>query len=126
MPAVQATISTGHAAAYLTRLCGHAGKMSASTRRIHHRPRAHAGGAPPRVQHVQQAGSEATVTLDCGQWTMHAASGQLRLRAQAADQDSLQRIQDLLTVRILTLACREQLTITWRPAPDPEDPAQRS
>ena len=122
MPAAQAAITTGRAAAYLTRLCGHAGKMGASTRRIHHRPRAHAGGAPPQVRHVQQSGSEATVTLDCGQWTMHAAPGQLNLRAQAPDQDSLRRIQELLTARILTLAGREQLTVTWHP--DPEDPAQ--
>jgi hypothetical protein len=124
MPAAQATISTSRAAAYLTRLCGHAAKMSTATMRLHHRPRDHAGGAPPQVQHVQHDGDEATVTLDCGQWTMHAGPGQLRIRAQAPEQDSLQRIQDLLTHRFLTLARREQLTITWHPAPDPEEPGQ--
>jgi hypothetical protein len=96
MPAAQATISTSRAAAYLTRLCGHAAKMSTATRRLHHRPRDHAGGAPPQV----------------------------RIRAQAPEQGSLQRIQDLLTARLLTLARREQLTITWHPAPDPEEPGQ--
>jgi hypothetical protein len=126
MPAAQATISTSHAAAYLTRLCGHAGKMSTAAMRLHHRPRAHAhaGGAPPQVLHVQHDGDEATVTLDCGQWTMHAGPGQLSIRAQAPEQDSLQRIQDQLTTRLLTFARREQLTITWHPAPDPEEPAQ--
>lgn len=124
MPAAQTVISTSRAAAYLTRLCGHAGKMSTTASRLHHRPRAHARGAPPQVQHVRQDGDEATVTLDCGQWTMHAAPGQLSIRAQAPDQGSLQRIQDLLTTRILTLARREQLTITWHPDPDPEEPGQ--
>jgi hypothetical protein len=124
MPAAQATISTSRAAAYLTRLCGHAAKMSTAARRLRHRPRAHAGGAPPQVQHVQHDGDEATVTLDCGQWTMRAGPGQLRIRAEAPEQASLQRIQDLLTARLLTFARREQLTITWHPAPDPEEPGQ--
>ena len=99
--------------------------MSTAAARLH-RPRAHASasGAPPQVLHVRRDGNEATVILDCGQWTMHAAPGQLRIRAQAPDQGSLQRIQDLLTTRLLTLARREQLTITWHPAPDPEEPGQ--
>jgi hypothetical protein len=124
MPAAQATISTSRAAAYLTRLCGHAAKMSSATMRLHYRPRAHASGAPPQVQQVRHDGDEATVTLDCGQWTMRAAPGQLSIRAQAPGQDSLGRIQDLLTTRLLTLARREQLTITWQPVPDPEEPGQ--
>ena len=127
MPAAQAVISTSRAAEYVTRLCGHAAKMGPATMRLHNRLRAaHAGGAPPQVQHVQHDGDDATVTLDCGQWTMHAAPGQLTIRAQAPEQDSLQRIQDQLTHRLLTLARREQLTITWHPAPDPEEPGQPS
>ncbi|HEX4398579.1 MAG TPA: DUF2218 domain-containing protein [Trebonia sp.] len=126
MPAAQATISTSHAAVYLTRLSGHAAKMSTATKRLRHRPRAHAGGAPPEVQHVRHDGDEATVTLDCGQWIMHAAPGQLRIRAQAPGQDSLQRIQDLLTARLRKLGHREQLTITWQPALDQEEPDQPS
>lgn len=122
MPAAETSIRTDQAAVYLTRLCGHAGKMSTATRRLHHRPRAHAGGTPPQVQRIQQAGDEATVTLDCGQWTMHAVPGQLRIRAQAPEHDSLQRIQDLLTARLLRLGHREKLIITWQPAPDPEEP----
>ena len=125
MPAAQAVISTSRAAAYLTRLCGHAAKMGAATSRLHHRRRAaHADGAPPQVQQVQRDGDEATVTLDCGQWTLRAAPSQLHIRAQAPGQDSLQRIQDLITHRLLTLARREQLTITWHPSPDPEEPGQ--
>lgn len=129
MPAAQATITTGNAASYLTRLCTHAGKMgtAAQRMRIRHRPRAHAqgGGAPPQVQHIEQTPDEATITLDCGRWTLRAQPGQLTIRAEAPDQANLQRIQDLLTRRVRTLAHREQLTITWQPAPaaDPRDPA---
>lgn len=115
MPAAQVTISTSRAVVYLTRLCGHAGKMSAAAMRLHSRPRAHGSGAPPQVKHVRRDGDQATVTLDCGQWTMHATPGQLSISAQAPDQSSLQRIQDLLTARLRTLGSREQLTITWHP-----------
>lgn len=124
MPAAETSIPTDRAAVYLTRLCGHAAKMSAAAGRLHHRPRGRAGGGPPQFKQVQQAGDEATVILDCGQWTMHAGPGQLSIRAQAPEQDSLQRIQDLLTARLLTLARREQLTFTWHPAPDPAEPGQ--
>lgn len=122
MPAAQAVIATSHAAAYLTRLSGHAAKMSTAGGRLHHRPRAHADGGPPQFQQVHLDGDEATVTLDCGQWTMHAAPGQLTIRAQAPDQGSLQRIQEQLTTRLRTLARREQLTITWHP--DTGEPVQ--
>jgi len=121
MPAAQATIFTSRAAAYLTRLCGHAGKMSAAATRLHHRPRAHAGGTPPHVQHVQHDGDEATVTLDCGQWTMHAGPGQLRIRAQAPEQDSLRRIQDLLTHRSSPSPAASSSPSPGTPAPDPKN-----
>ena len=124
MPAAQATIATGHGAAYLTRLAAHASKMSAATRRIPHRPCAHAsGGGPPQVEHIEHTPDQATITLDCGQWTLRAQPGQLTIHAEAPDQASLQRIQDLLTNRLRTLAHREQLAITWQPTPmaDPRD-----
>ncbi len=124
MPAAETSIRTDHAAVYLTRLCGHAGKMSAAAGRLRHRPRGRAGGGPPQFEQVQQSGDEATVTLDCGHWTMHADPGQLRIRAQAPEQHSLQCIQDLLTARLRKLGHREQLTITWHPVPDQEEPGQ--
>ena len=40
------------------------------------------------------------VSLDWGQWTVRAFSGRLAVRAEAADQESLRRIQDLLTARL--------------------------
>jgi hypothetical protein len=121
MPAAQAAIPTSRAPAYLARLCGHAGKMSTMASRLH-RPRAHPGGTSPQVRQVERHGEEATVTLDCGQWTMHAAPGQLHVRVQAPDAGSLRRIQDLLAARLRTLARREQLVISWQPAPAGEEP----
>jgi hypothetical protein len=43
----------------------------------------------------------------------------LTLRAEAADQDSLTRIQDLIAGRLEKFGRREHLTVTWRPAQAP-------
>jgi hypothetical protein len=49
MLTAEADVQTEHAARYLARLCGHAGKMGTAGPRLGHRPRSHAsGGVPPR------------------------------------------------------------------------------
>jgi hypothetical protein len=123
MPAAQASIRTPNAAVYLTRLCGHAGKMATAVRHLHRpRPNRHAG-PPPRFSAIHQTDDQAVITLDRGQFTLRAQPGQLTIHVQADDQASLQRIQDLLTTRLHTISRREPLTITWQPAPDQEDPS---
>jgi hypothetical protein len=130
MPAAEADIRTGHAASYLARLCGHAAKMGQARHHPSHRPRArdHDGG-PPEVRHVERSGTEATVSLDRGQWTMRALPGRLAVRAEAADEEDLRRIQDLLTARLEKFGRREHLAVTWQTATaearttaSPEDP----
>ena len=111
MVTAEADIRTEHAARYLARLCGHAGKMGTAG---HRRP-AHAhGDAPPEVRRVECSGTEGTVSLDCGRWTMRALPGRLAVRAEAADQESLRRIQDLLTARLQKFGRREHLTVHWQ------------
>ena len=51
-----------------------------------------------------------TVSLNWGQCTMRAAPGLLAVRAEAADEESLRRIQDLLTARLERFGRREHLT----------------
>ena len=120
MPTAEADIQTEHAASYLARLCGHAGKMGTAGHRPGHRPRSHArGGVPPEVRHVERSETEGTVSMNWGQWTVRVSPGLLTIRAEAADEESLQRIQDLLTARLQMFARREHLTVTWlRPGPD--------
>jgi len=115
MLTAQADIRTEHAATYLARLCGHAGKMGTAGRRLGHRRPSHArGDAAPEVRRVECSGTEGTVSLDWGQWTMQAFPGQLTVRAEAADQESLRRIQDLLTSRLQKFGRREHLTVEWQ------------
>ena len=65
---------------------------------------------------MERSGTEATVSLDRGQWTMRALPGRLAVRAEAADEEDLRRIQDLLTTRLERFGRREHLTVTWRTA----------
>jgi hypothetical protein len=115
MPNAEADIQTDHAARYLARLCGHAGKMGTAGHRLgHRRPGRARGHAPPEVRLVDCSGTEGTISLDWGQWTMRALPGLLAIRAEAADEENLRRIQDLLTTRLENLGRREHLTVTWR------------
>jgi hypothetical protein len=57
------------------------------------------------------------------QWTMRARPGLLAIRADVADEESLRRIQDLLTARLQKFGRREHLTVSWhRPAQAATDP----
>jgi hypothetical protein len=64
---------------------------------------------------VECSGTEGTVSLNWGQWTLRASSGLLAVRVEAADEESLRRIQDLLTARLEKFGRREHLTVSWRP-----------
>ena len=62
MLTAEADIQTEHAARYLARLCGHAGKMgTAGHRRLSHAR----GDVPPEVRRVEFSGTEGTVSLPC-------------------------------------------------------------
>jgi hypothetical protein len=115
MLTAEAVICTDYAEQYLARLGEHAAKLAGPSNG--HRPRRHGGGqAPPQVEHAEWCATSGTVRLDWGGWTMQADPGTLRLRAEAADQASLLRIQDMLTTRLEKFGWREHLTVTWQPA----------
>jgi hypothetical protein len=57
---------------------------------------------------------EGTVSLDWGQWTMRALPGWLTVRAEAADEENLRRIQDLVTARLQKFGRGEHLTVAWQ------------
>jgi hypothetical protein len=98
-------------------LCEHASKMG--KRRLH-RPRSHAdGGEPPQVRHAEWSAIDGTVTLNWGQWTMHAAPGTLTLRAEAGNEENLKRLQDLLTARLEKIGRRDRLAVNWQEAETP-------
>jgi len=115
MLTAEAVIATEHAEDYLARLGKHAAKLGGAGHG--HRPRDHGDSqAPPQVKHAEWSATSGTVRLDWGGWTMQAGPGTLRLRAEAADEASLRRIQDMLTTRLENFGRREHLTVTWQAA----------
>ena len=117
MLTAEAVIRTEHPERYLARLGTHAAKMK---QHLGGRLRAHAGGqVPPEMEHAEWSATSGTVRLNWGGWTMQAAPGTLTLRAEAADQASLRKIQDMLTTRLEKFGRREHLAVTWQPAAAP-------
>jgi hypothetical protein len=119
MLTAEAVVQTANPARYIARLCRHASQMSAHpTQPGRHRPRGSRGGdAPPEVRQAEWSDTEGTVTLNWGRWTMQAAGRTLTVRAEATDEQNLQRIQDLLTARLTSFGRREHLTVNWQRAP---------
>ncbi len=112
MLTAEARVQTEHPTRYLVQLCRHVSKMGGHLR---HRPRSHDGdGGPPEIRHAEWSETDGTITLDLGQWTMHAAPGTLSIRAEADSEENLRRIQDLVTARLEKIGRRDHLTVTWR------------
>jgi hypothetical protein len=108
----EASVQTEHASRYLVQLCRHAQRVH----RVRHWPRAHGGGdgqPPPKVQHVEWSETHGTVDFGWGQCTMQASAGTLTLRAEAADQENLQRVQDIVARDIERFGKRDRLTVMW-------------
>ena len=122
MPTAEAHVQTEHPDRYLVQLCQHASKMGGQMR---HRRRAHgAGGEPPEIQNAECTSAAGIVTLNWGQWTMHATPGTLTLRAEAADDENLRQIKDFVATRLETIGRRDHLTVNWQPPAAPVGEAE--
>ena len=71
------------------------------------------------MRHTEWSDTDGIVTLNWGQWTMHAAAGTLTLRAEADSKENLRRIQDLLTARLEKIGRSDHLTVNWQPPAPP-------
>jgi hypothetical protein len=117
MLTAEARVQTEHPSRYLTQLCQHVSKMGGHLR---HRPRSHdSDGGPPEIRHAECSETDGIVTLDVGQWTMHASPGALRICAEADSEENLRRIQDLVTARLEKIGRRDRLTVNWQAAETP-------
>ena len=115
MLTAEADIRTEHAARYLARLCGHAGKMGTAGRHLGHRP------AVPCARRRRTRGAARGMLRDRGDRQPelgpvdHAGLPRpAAVRAEAADEESLRQIQDLLTARLQKFGRREHLTVDWQ------------
>jgi hypothetical protein len=113
MLTAEAQIDTEHPSRYLAQLRRHAAAMGGARG---HRLRAHAGAQAGREVQVHAKWSEADGAISFDPWgtcTITASADRLVLRAEAADEENLRRIQDVLTRDIDRFGRRERLTITW-------------
>ena len=115
MLAAEAQIQIHRLSRYLIQLCKHANDMGGH-RGYGLRAR-HVGTTPedsPEVQHVEWSDTHGIVSLNWGQCTLQATSSTLTLRAEAADEENLRRIQDLITVRLERFGQRDHLKVDWQ------------
>jgi len=115
MLTAEAQIETRRPSRYLIQLCKHASDMGGHRG---HGPRArHAAGAPegrPQLQHAEWSDTHGIVSLNWGQCTLQATSTALILRAEAADEENLRRIQDLIARRLESFGRRDHLKVDWQ------------
>lgn len=120
MMMVEARIKTEEASRYLVRLCTHAASMG---RTQGHGIRVHRNEALSRGEvevQAQWSDTHGTVTFSpWGQCEIEASTTALVLRVEAADEEYLRRIQDIVT-RDLDRFSGEKLVIDWRRTDAPE------
>src|SRR5215467_5470031 len=99
MPAAEAHVHTSQPGRYLLQLCRHAQQIH----RLPHSPRPHDGGdarLAPTVRHNESSQTRGTISFGWGQCTMQASPGTLTLRVEAADEEHLQRVQEIIATDI--------------------------
>lgn len=115
MLTAEARVETDRASRYLDQLCRHTQQMG---QHPHYGSRAHGGGSrthrPPEVHDVEWSETRGTVRLSLGQWVLQAIPEALVLRVEAADEDDLQRMQDLIAARLEKIGRRDHLSVSWR------------
>jgi hypothetical protein len=112
MPTAEAHIQSEHPGRYLIQLCRHADNINHKGRHF----ALHAGEvqARPEVLHVECSDTDGILSLNWGQCVMHAGTDALTLRVEASDEDSLQRMQDLLAADLARFGRRDHLTVSWQ------------
>ena len=110
MVTAEALIATDRPERYLVQLCQHAGRMHGPRA---HRPAGHRGG-DGEVRHAEWTEDYGVIRTSWGDCTLRRAPGALTLRVQAADEDNLRRLQDLIAGRLERFGRRDRLTVTWQ------------
>ena len=117
MPTAEAQVPTERASRYLVQLCRHANQMGGHrmTRLPDHiRADPQARHDMPRNVAAEWSDTQGTISVDGAACTLRATAGALALRADAVDDDTLVRLQEMITRNLGRFSRREPLTVTWR------------
>ncbi len=110
MPTTEARIPTERASRYLVQLCRHANQMG---RHRITRPPAHAGHSMPAGVTAEWSDTAGTISAGGASCILRATPDALLLRAEAADEDSLRRLREMITRNLTRFSRREPLTVAW-------------
>jgi len=110
MLTAEAHIQAERPSRYLVQLCRHANSINHKILHLH----AGQAQARPEMQHVEWSGTDGTLTLSWGRCTMHAGPDTLTVRAEAANEENLQRIQNLITRNLERFGRRDHLKVNWQ------------
>jgi hypothetical protein len=118
MPISEAHVQTARASRYLVQLCKHVSGIYNENGPRSHRRRRHLGADPPdrseEPPRVEWGETRGLISFSGGRITMRADPGSLVLRAEAADEESLQRAQDLVAGLLARFSRRDHLTVSWQ------------
>jgi hypothetical protein len=114
MPTAEARIETDRPERYLAQICQHAAAMGDGD----HQARMHGGDHPQREElgvHAEWSETRGAVTFTPGgTCSLTADESALTLRIEATDEDSLQRIRDILTRDLDRFGRRDGLVVSWQ------------
>jgi hypothetical protein len=111
MLTAEARVTTSRASRYLVQLCKHADAMG--TAQGHGHLRSMLARREVRV-HADWSDTYGTITFNpWGQCTITADANTLTLRIQAATDEELGRIQDIITRDLKRFGRRDQLNLVW-------------
>jgi hypothetical protein len=119
MPTLKAQVETERASRYLVQFCKHAAAMGGGG----DTPRMHLHGVMARREvriDAEWSDAQGTVTFTpWGQCTLAADTRTLTVVIEAAGEDGLHQIRDVITRDLERFSRREPLTVTWtRPDAD--------
>ncbi|MFI6850868.1 DUF2218 domain-containing protein [Streptomyces sp. NPDC050416] len=119
MPTAEARVETERPSRYLVQLCKH---FSTKGRHLGRRLHGHPGGdgqalremrAVAERAQVSWSDAEGHVDLPWGQIDLRAVPGMLVLRVEAAEEDDLRRLRDLVAGHVERFGRRDRLRVNW-------------
>lgn len=121
MLTTEAHVETERASRYLVQLCRHFDHVIGPGRREdvveqHARASNRAEAHPELRAHVQWSETHGLVRFDWGRCTMEAGPDALTLRAEATDEEGLQRVQGLVAEHLERFGERDHLKVSWQPS----------
>ncbi len=100
----EARVETANASRYLVQLCRHASKIGGHLR----------GHARPDVLGVEFSNTHGTLELSWGRCVLDADPEALTVRVEAATEEHLRGIQDIVTADLERFGHRDEPAVTWR------------